>query len=51
MCPRARHILFYCENVAMLPRGTIRSQVAHLTVQAFVISGSDALRPIPHNLP
>ena len=27
-----------------------RGQVAHLTVEAFVLSGSHALRPMPHNL-
>ena len=26
MCPRARRISSFCENVAMLPRGTICSQ-------------------------
>ena len=26
MCPRARLISYFCENVAMLPRGTIYSQ-------------------------
>ena len=25
-------------------------KVAHLTVEAFVLSGSHALRPMPHNL-
>ena len=43
----------------MLPRGAICSQfffqevvakVAHMTVEAFVLSGSHALRPMPHNL-
>ena len=43
----------------MLPSGTICSQsflqevvakVAHMTVEAFVLSGSHALRPMPHNL-
>ena len=41
----------------MLPRGAICSQsflqelvakVAHITVEAFVLSGSHALRPMPH---
>ena len=43
----------------MLPRGAICSQsfvqevlakVAHMTVEAFVLSGSHAVRPMPHNL-
>ena len=43
----------------MLPRGAIRSEsflqevvakVAHMTVEAFILSGSHALRPMPHNL-
>ena len=43
----------------MLPRGAICSQsffqevvakVAHMTVEAFVLSGLHAVRPMPHNL-
>ena len=43
----------------MLPRGAICSQsflqavvakLAHMTVEPFVLSGSHALRPMPHNL-
>ena len=26
------------------------AEVAHMTVEAFVLSGSHALRPMPHNL-
>ena len=58
--PRAKRISCFCENVAMLPRGTIcshffffargRGQSGALTVEAFVLSGSHALRPMPHNL-
>ena len=60
--PRAKRISSFCENVAMLPRGAIcsqsfffffargRGQSGALTVEAFVLSGSHALRPMPHNL-
>ena len=58
MCPRARRISSFRENVAMLPRATICSQSfhqrsssrVHLTVKAFVPSWSHALKPMPHNL-
>ena len=51
--------LIFCENVAMLPRRDdmfaiflqeIVAEVAHLTVEGFVLSGPHALRPMPHNL-
>ena len=56
--PREKRISSFCENVAMLPRGTICSQLfarghgqsGALTVEAFVLSGSHVLRPMPHNL-
>ena len=60
--PRAKRISSSCENVAILPRGTIclqlfiyffargRGKSGARTVEAFVLSGSHALRPMPHNL-
>ena len=59
--PRAKRISYFRENVAMLPRETICSQFffffargcgqsGALTVEAFVLSGLHALRPMPHNL-
>ena len=59
ICPSAKRISSFCENVAMFclagryvrnlfARG--RGQSGALTVEAFVLSGSHALRPMPHNL-
>ena len=45
ICQRARRISSFCENVA-----EVVAKVAHMTVEAFVLSGSHAVRPMPHNL-
>ena len=58
VCPRAKRISSFCENVAMLPRGTMCSQSFckrswpkwRTGCEAFVLSGSHALRPMPYNL-
>ena len=58
VCPRAKRISSFCENVAMLPRGTMRSQSFckrswpkwRTDCEAFVLSGSHAFRPRPYNL-
>ena len=53
MCPKAGRMSYFCENIAMLPRGTICSEsclpevvvkVGHLTVEAFVFTGSSVAR-------
>ena len=58
VCPRAKRISSFCKNVAMLPRGTMCSQSFckrswpkwRTDCEAFVLSGSHALRPMPYNL-
>ena len=48
--------LWECRNVALrddifaIFLLEVVAKVAHLTVEAFVLSGSHALRPMPHNL-
>ena len=56
ICPRARRISSFCENVAVFFffffffLQEVVAKVAHMTVEAFVLSGSHAVRPMPHNL-
>ena len=38
----------YVRNIFFLQE--VVAKVAHMTVEAFVLSGSHALRPMPHNL-
>ena len=56
---KGKAYFIFCENVAMLPRGDdvfaiflqeVAAKMAHMTVEAFVLSGSHALRPMPHRL-